>query len=156
MNISRRGLFVWAAGAIVLSQTPALASPYTMEQAMAEHGRKIREAMAYLDEHISFHLRSYLFKHNTEELRAQIRNHLGMWFQNGFGEEHGVESGWIVCDERNNSPLVVQRNELVVSCMFNLEYVCGTAISRVYTLSRFGVEVNADWTQSMTSRNFEA
>jgi hypothetical protein len=70
----------------------------------------VRELLIYIGTNLEVFSRTILFKQNDEFTRAEWRAQVGP-FLNSILQRRGIEDYRVVCDETNNTPDVVARNE---------------------------------------------
>ena len=73
----------------------------------------VRRLFLYLEKIVRNSMKFYVFEPNTLLTRTQVINNLTPVFENAKNTE-GLYDYLIVCDERNNTPDVIDQNELVV------------------------------------------
>ena len=73
----------------------------------------VRRLFLYLEKIVRNTMKFYVFEPNTLLTRTQVINNLTPIFENAKNTE-GLYDYLIVCDERNNTPDVIDQNELVV------------------------------------------
>ena len=73
----------------------------------------VRRLFLYLEKVVRNTMRFFVFEPNTLLTRTQVINILTPIFENAKNTE-GVYDYLIVCDERNNTPDIIDQNELVV------------------------------------------
>jgi phage tail sheath protein FI len=73
----------------------------------------VRRLFLYLEKLVRQTMKFYVFEPNTVLTRTQVLNNLTPIFDR-VKNTQGVYDYLIICDERNNTPEVIDQNELVV------------------------------------------
>ena len=94
-------------GVVVFGQKTLLKKPSAFDRI------NVRRTFLYLEKATKSVMRFFIFENNTLFTRARIINTLSPFFERVKAAD-GLYDYLIVCDERNNTPEVIDNNELIV------------------------------------------
>jgi hypothetical protein len=94
-------------GLVVFGQKTMLKAPSAFDRV------NVRRTFLYLEKIVKSVMKFFLFENNTVFTRTRVVNTLTPFFQRVKAAD-GLYDFLIVCDERNNTPEVIDNNELVV------------------------------------------
>jgi phage tail sheath protein FI len=97
--------------------------------------------MIYIKKQLSVALRAYIFQPNDKSTRAQVRSIIQPFLAD-IAARRGLTAFAVVCDETNNTPERIDRNELWVS-VFIQPTKAAEFISLNLTLMRTGASFSA-------------
>jgi phage tail sheath protein FI len=101
----------------------------------------VRMLMIYIKKQLSVALRAYIFQPNDKSTRAQVRSIIQPFLAD-IAARRGLTAFAVVCDETNNTPERIDRNELWVS-VFIQPTKAAEFISLNLTLMRTGASFSA-------------
>tara|TARA_R110002049_G_scaffold5723_1_gene38539 strand:- start:301 stop:2670 length:2370 start_codon:yes stop_codon:yes gene_type:complete len=94
-------------GNVIFGQKTLLRKPSAFDRI------NVRRTFLYLEKLTKKTMQFFLFENNTLFTRTRVLNTLTPFFERVKADD-GLHDYMIVCDERNNTPEVIDRNELVV------------------------------------------
>jgi phage tail sheath protein FI len=94
-------------GIVVFGQKTLLKKPSAFDRV------NVRRTFLYLEKATKSVMRFFIFENNTLFTRARVINTLSPFFERVKAAD-GLYDYLIVCDERNNTPEVIDNNELIV------------------------------------------
>lgn len=94
-------------GIVIVGQKTLLKKPSAFDRI------NVRRNFLYLEKITKSVMKFFLFENNTLFTRTRVTNTLSPFFEN-VKQSQGLYDYVIVCDERNNTPEVIDNNELVV------------------------------------------